>query len=32
MQESHAGTAEFLAAGNLGLMISGKIVLLPFVS
>ena len=30
MQESHAGTAQFLAAGNLVLIISGRIVLLPF--
>ena len=30
MQDSHAVTAKFLAAGNLGLMIFDRIVLLPF--
>ena len=30
MQDSHAGIAQFLASVNLVLIISGRIVLLPF--
>ena len=31
MQDSHAGTAQFPASGNMGLIIAGIIFLLPFV-
>ena len=30
MQDSHAGTEKFIAAGNLGLIIARSIVFLPF--
>ena len=30
MQDLHAGTAQFLAEVNLGLMISGRIFMFPF--